>query len=53
VKVIAPDFFSNLNEEPLMAIICAWTTGVLCIKNGIYHDDALENEQAEEEDFFS
>jgi len=36
-----------------MAIICAWTTGVLCIKNGIYHHDALENEQAEEEDFFS
>jgi hypothetical protein len=41
VKVIAPDFFSNLNEEPLMAIISAWTLGVLFIKNGIYHEEAV------------
>lgn len=52
VRVITPDFFSNQNEEPLMAIIHVWLHAVLCIKNGIYDSDAAMEEEEEEEDNF-
>jgi hypothetical protein len=52
IRVMSPEFFSNQNEEPLMAIICVWLHAVLCIKNGIYHSDALEGGEAEEEGGF-
>lgn len=36
VKLMAPLFFSNINEQPLMEIIESWFVSILCIKNGVY-----------------
>jgi hypothetical protein len=53
VRVVGPDFFSNQNEEPLMAIIYVWLHAVLCIKNGIYDsEDDMEVEGEVEDNFF-
>ena len=53
VKIIAPLFFSNLNEQPLMEIVGTWFHSVLCIKNGVYECEEEEmDEESEEDNFF-
>lgn len=52
VKLMAPLFFSNINEQPLMEIIENWFVSILCIKNGVYEQGEEMEEEGEEDNFF-
>jgi hypothetical protein len=54
IKIINPDFFSSVNEQPLMEIFNVWFYNILCIKNGVYdYDDEEEMvDEIEEDNFF-